>query len=629
MINQRPSCSPPGAGYNNEINNTAAVLTLMRTPWHKLTENLIPVFRRRLSGVDALPQLAVLGLLSGLITGGVILLFRLAIEWPLEYFLPGGDPESFEELDLITRGVLPFAGAVALGLLLYKLPLQDRKVGIVHVMERLNYHQGYISIRSALLQFVTGVATVVTGQSAGREGPAVHLGAAFSSLMGQWMRLPNNSIRTLVACGCAAAISASFNTPISGVIFAMEVVMMEYTIAGFTPIILASVTAAVVSQAAYGSEPAFSVPPLIMNSLLEIPWIIAIALIIGIAAAAFIQIVETFSKHNHRPILLRLFLAGLLMVPFAIVVPEVMGIGYDTVQLTIDHQLTFWLLLGAGIAKLLITSVTIGLGMPSGVIGPTLFMGATLGGAMGLIGAEILPDMASSIGFYAILGMGAMMGAVLQAPLAALMALMELTRNPNIILPGMLIITTASLVTSEAFGKKSLFLTMLKSQGLSYQNSPVIQALRRVSVGAIMDRNILRTERYLTEDEARKALKSEPKWLIIEGSNGPTALMPAVDLARYLEDRRKPTADAEKQTEGADSSPHDEPDTIDLINIPANRRDIGPVQYQATLEEALNVFDQTSVEALYVQRHVAPTIQRVYGVLLKSDIENYYQFQRS
>ncbi|HCW88494.1 MAG TPA: chloride channel protein, partial [Marinobacter sp.] len=176
--------------------------------------------------MDALPQLAVLGLLSGLVTGAVILLFRLAIEWPLEQFLPGRESEAFEQLDWITRGLLPLSGALALGLLLQRLALQDRKVGVVHVMERLNYHQGYLTVRSALVQFFSGVITVITGQSAGREGPAVHLGAAFSSLMGQWMRLPNNSIRTLVACGCAAAISASFNTPISGVIFAMEVVMM-------------------------------------------------------------------------------------------------------------------------------------------------------------------------------------------------------------------------------------------------------------------------------------------------------------------------------------------------------------------------------------------------------------------
>ncbi len=591
----------------------------MRSIRQQITENLIPVFRRKLSGVDALPQLAVLGLLSGIVTGGVILLFRLAIEWPLEHFLPGQGSESFEELDLLTRGLLPLAGALGLGLFLHKLALHDRKVGIVHIMERLNYHQGYISFRSAMVQFVSGVTTVITGQSAGREGPAVHLGAAFSSLLGQWMRLPNNSIRTLVACGCAAAISASFNTPISGVIFAMEVVMMEYTIAGFTPIILAAVSAAIVTQAVYGTEPAFSVPALTMNSLLEIPWILAIAVIIGIAAAGFIQLVDSMGRYHHRPVLLRIAVAGLLMVPFALVIPETMGIGYDTVSETIHGELGFWLLLGAGSAKLIITGLSIGLGMPSGVIGPTIFMGATLGGAMGLIGAQMFPDIASSVGFYAMLGMGAMMGAVLQAPLAALMALMELTRNPNIILPGMLMITTASLVTSEAFGKKSLFLTILKSQGLSYQNSPVIQALRRVSVGAIMERNILRTERALTLEEAKKALKSEPKWLLVEGSNGPTALLPAVDLARFLEDTEKQAAE-----EGTEL-----PESIDLMEIPANRRDVAPVQYQATLEEALQQFDSTQAEALYVQRHVAPMIQRVYGVVLQTDIESYYQYRRS
>jgi len=591
----------------------------MRNIRQTFTENLIPVFRRKLSGVDALPQLAILGLLSGLVTGAVILLFRFAIEWPLEYFLPDTNSENFEQLDMITRGLLPLAGAVALGLFLHRLAIHDRKVGVVHIMERLNYHQGYISFKSAMVQFIAGVTTVVTGQSAGREGPAVHLGAAFSSLLGQRMRLPNNSIRTLVACGCAAAISASFNTPISGVIFAMEVVMMEYTIAGFTPIILAAVSAAIVTQAVYGTEPAFSVPALTMNSLLEIPWILVIAIIIGIAAASFITLVDSMGRHNHRPVLLRISLAGLLMVPFALVVPETMGIGYDTVSDTIHGELGFWLLLGVGVAKLLITGLTIGLGMPSGVIGPTIFMGATIGGAMGLVGAQLFPDQASSVGFYAMLGMGAMMGAILQAPLAALMALMELTRNPNIILPGMLMITTANLVTSEAFGKKSLFLTILKNQGLSYQNSPVIQALRRVSVGAIMDRSILRIERELTTEEARKALKAEPKWLLVEGSNGPTALLPAVDLARYLED-----CEEETQEEGTESAK-----LVDLLAIPANRRDLAPVQYQATLEEALNEFYTSRAEALYVRRHVAPMIQRVYGVVLKSDIESYYQYRRS
>ncbi|MFW5824777.1 MAG: chloride channel protein [Marinobacter sp.] len=585
----------------------------------KLNDRLLPGFRRRLAGVDALPQLALLGLLAGVLTGVVILLFRFAIEFPLGYFLPDGNAENYEALGRVTRTLLPLAGAILLGLLLHRLASRDRKVGVAHVMERLNYHQGYITFRSALVQFIVGVGTVVTGQSAGREGPAVHLGAAVSSLMGQWMRLPNNSIRTLVACGCAAAISASFNTPISGVIFAMEVVMMEYTIAGFTPIILAAVSAAIVTQAVYGGEPAFSVPALTMNSLLEIPWIIAVAIVIAVAAASFIHLLSWTTRFSHHPVLARVIAAGILMMPFALLIPQVMGIGYDTVSQAIEGALPFWILLGAGVAKVVITALTVGLGMPSSIIGPTIFMGATLGAAMGVIGATAAPGLASSVGFYAMLGMGAMMGAVLQAPLAALMALLELTRNPNIILPGMLAITTATLVTSEVFGKRSIFLTMLQNQGLSYHYSPIIQALRRVSVGAIMDRNLTRTDRHISYEAARDLLRSEPRWLVVEGNSGPAALLPSVDLARFLEHLNNRQAEDDKPL----------PDEIDLMEMPANRRDIAPIQYQATLEEALEQFDATQAEALYVQRHVAPTIQRIYGVVLKSDIESYYQYRRS
>jgi CIC family chloride channel protein len=230
-----------------------------------------------------------------------------------------------------------------------------------------------------------------------------------------------------------------------------------------------------------------------------------------------------------------------------------------------------------------------------------------------------MPEYASSVGFYGMLGMAAMMGAILQTPLAALMTLLELTHNPNIILPGMLIVTLSTLTTSELFGKKSLFLTMLNSQGLSYQSSPVIQALRRVSVSSIMDKRVIRTERELTIEEAQRVLKAEPRWLIVEGNNGPTALFPAVDLVRYLEDMEEPIQEGHPEV----------PDTIDLMAIPASRRDLAPVQYQATLEEALNEFEATKAEALYVQRQVAPMIQRIYGVVLKSDIESYYQYRRS
>ena len=208
--------------------------------------------------VDALPQLVAIGALVGLLTGLVIIAFRLAIDLPLFAFLgtPGGD---FESLPTATRVMLVMGGALLLGFGMRKMTASERRLGVVHVMERLSLHQGNLPVKSAVAQFVGGALALVTGQSGGREGPAIHLGAATGSALGQAFKLPNNSMRALLACGSAAAIASSFNTPIAGVIFAMEVVMMEYSIASFLPVIVAAVTAPRFSRSSCSAtQPAFS-----------------------------------------------------------------------------------------------------------------------------------------------------------------------------------------------------------------------------------------------------------------------------------------------------------------------------------------------------------------------------------
>ncbi|MFT7373973.1 MAG: CIC family chloride channel protein [Oleiphilaceae bacterium] len=579
------------------------------------------LFRQKLSGVDALPQLAILGLIAGSFTAGVILLFRLIIEWPLAQYLPNGDPENFEGLSNLMRAVLPISGAVLIGTIWYRLQLSQRKVGVAFVMERLNYHQGYINFKSLVIQFVGGVLTILSGQSAGREGPAVHLGAASSSLIGQYLKLPNNSIRILISCGSAAAISASFNTPIAGVIFAMEVVMMEYTIAGFTPVILASVAAAIITQTVYGADPAFLVPQLYMNSLAEVPYIILCGIAIGVTSALFVNLIQRAMHFSSINIFFRILAAGAITAAIAVIFPQIMGIGYDTVNQTLLGKFGILMLCAIALAKILATSISVGLGMPNGLVGPTLFIGATVGGALGLVAEWFMPSIASSPGFYAMLGMGAMMGSVLQAPLAALLAILELTQNPNIILPSMLIIVVSSMVASEVFKQKSVFLTILKEQGLDYHSTPVTQALRRVSVGAIMTRKFCRSDKIIRFDEAKELLRQEPKWVLINGNEGkPVSLLPTIDLANYLEENESRFRDAEED-------PLKERLLVNLLEIPAQRKDLAPLYFQATLQEALDKFAGSKTEALYVERTSAPMISRVIGVVTRGDIENYYQYK--
>jgi len=198
---------------------------------------------RMSSSVEGLPLLAALGLVCGLLSGGLIILFRLVMEGAANEWLPNGSIERFEELSGLDRLALCTAGGLIVGLILHKLKPNNRGVGVVHVLERLDYHRGYLPMKNAIVQFVTATISLLSGQSVGREGPSVHLGAAAGSALGRSLHVPNNSIRILVGCGVAAAIAAAFNTPLAGVIFAMEVVIMDYTVVGFTPVILASISA--------------------------------------------------------------------------------------------------------------------------------------------------------------------------------------------------------------------------------------------------------------------------------------------------------------------------------------------------------------------------------------------------
>jgi chloride channel protein, CIC family len=572
-------------------------------------------FRHRLAQAEALPQLVILAVITGFLTGMVILLFRIAIEYILGHWMLPGDSESFELLSHLERLLLPLCGALVLGIGLSWLPDRSLRVGVFHVIERLSRHQGRLPSRNALVQFFGGIIALITGFSGGREGPAVHLGAASSSLLGQALELPNNSIRTLVACGSAAAIAGSFNTPLAGVIFAMEVVMMDYTIASFIPVIVSAVTATLLTRYFIGPDAAFLIAPIQMQSLLEIPYVIFAGLIIGCAAAAFISAVQIFARLAHWPFWLRALFAGAITGLAAITVPEIMGLGYDTVNGAMLGQIGLVTLLAIVVFKILASAAAVGLGIPVGIIGPTFVIGAALGGALGIIGEMLQPGEAAFIGLYVMLGMAAMMAAVLQAPLAALMAVLELTANPNLILPAMLIVVVATMVTSVVFKQKSVFLSTLNTLGLQYPPNPVTLHLQRAAVSAIMNRDVVRVPSRCAEEEAREALSSSPRWVAVEVAPGEIrSLLNAVDLKAFLDEREE--QHAAKKKDG-------KPEEIDLYGIPGLRMDTADIDYRATIYEAQEVLKNGNAEALCVRRASAPLIRRVLGVITQADIDNY------
>ncbi len=575
---------------------------------------IIEKFRDRLAEHEALPQMVVLGIVSGLAASLLIVAFRWLIETPLLLAF-GDNVDNFESLSPLMRFMLPFGGALLLGLVLTFVDRKHHSVSVGHVLDRLHNYQGKIPASNMVLQFFGGVVALVTGQSLGREGPSIHLGAGISSLLGQYFRLPNNSLRTLVACGSAAGIAASFNTPMAGVIFAMEVILMEYTIVGFIPVILASVLGAAISQLVFGGDYSFVVVQSQPNIVTELPYLVFSGLVFAVVAAAFIRLHLLCMAHQHRPTLLRYSIIGLLTGGVAVVLPEILGGGYDTLNLAMSERLDLQLLVWIVVAKLIVTAVATGLGMVGGLIGPTLMIGGCLGAILGLLGNS-LASGASDPGFYVSLGMVAMMGAVLNAPLAALVAILELSRSPEIIFPAMLLVVVACLGVQTVFSYRGIFVEQLRVKGHDLFAEPGKAFLRRVGVRSVMNRSLHVADAEVTVAAAENIVASGAIWLVIEDENA-YRLLATADLARNLEQ----LAREEQEQAGAESSAAEQ--SIDLLSMPAFHFDVALVDSLASLHEASEAIRSAGAEALLVIESVGYTESRPVGVLSRETLANY------
>lgn len=565
------------------------------------TLNLLEHLRLRLARGEALWLLALLGALSGLMAGLAIVVFRLLMAAALPMLLGADHPQQFEFLDPWLRFLLPTLGGLLVGLWLSWIAAADRELGVVHVLERLAYNEGQLPLKNAGVQFGAALLCILAGHSVGREGPSIHIGAAAGSVMGQRLHLPNNSIRVLVGCGGAGAIAAAFNTPLAGVIFAMEVVLVEYTLTGFIPIILAAVSATALSRAVFGDAPVFSVPgDLDLGALSDLPGIVLLGVILGGLAAGFTRLLLAVTRQAHRYRLwLRLLLAGVVTGLIGLVVPEALGIGYDTLNAALLEPLGWEWLLWVLVGKLAATVLGLGLGLPGGLIGPLLVIGALAGAALGYL----LPGTTTPA-FYAMLGMGALMGATLNAPLAALTALLELTANPHVILPGMLAIVAACMTAQQALHTPSVFVALMRARGLEYTVHPVSQFLRRLGVVHKLDRQVTEWPRQVVPERLARLPETPASWIVVRTDDGAAQVLMAVDLLACH--------DSAVTAEG----------TVDLLALPVRKLKALPLSSQATLWGALQRMDREGVDALYV---LSARRGHVLGVITREVIERSYR----
>ena len=417
-------------------------------------------------------RLSLLGLLSGISAGAVIILFRYIVEESQRYILPGNDPENYEALSNWAIFALPLLGGLILGIIFHYIPPDKRQVGVVHTLEFMKKHKSRLPLANTLSQFVGAAISIICGHSVGREGPSIHLGAGSSSLVASLFGTKESTRRVMIASGVAAAIAASFNTPIAGVIFALEIILLEYTVASMMPIILSASVATLMSHQIFGDEAALRAPEIVSFTGFDYFGVIVNGIFIGLVAVIFIRLLlKTTTISKEYPIFWRMTAAGGITGILALFAPEIMSLGYDTINMSFNDSLVLSALIIILIFKVVATAVGIGLGLPGGLIGPTLVIGAVGGAAFGIVFNELF-GTTTSPAIYAMIGMGAMMSATLQAPLAALMAIFELTNNPEIILPGLLAIAAASLTSSEILHQPSVFFALMQARETDQDITP-------------------------------------------------------------------------------------------------------------------------------------------------------------
>lgn len=442
--------------------------------------------RWRLSGNTLLGVLAVM---VGIVSGLFAVLFRWVIE-QVSRFGFGMVPEG------LTRWVgfplVPVAGGLVVGLLTYYFAREAKGHGVPEVMYAVAAEGGVIRPRVPFVKMLASAFTIGTGGSAGREGPIVQIGAGLGSTAGQVFKMSEDRIKMLVGCGVAAGISATFNAPVAGVIFALEVILGDFVASTFSFLVLSSVAAAATSYVFWGDIPAFRVPEYQMAHPVELGLYAALGVVA--AAVAFLYVRTLYATEDlfdriRIPEPLKPALGGLLFGLLAVILPESRGTGYEFMDQALLGQMPLYLMALLVLAKIVSTSLTLGSGGSGGVFAPGLFIGVMTGGAFGAVVHGLWPGMTAETGAYALVGMGAVFAGMTQAPITAILMLFEMTRDYRIILPMMVAVVISCMMTAW-WSKETIYTLKLVRRGVNWRSGRNADVLRQLRVADAMTTNI-------------------------------------------------------------------------------------------------------------------------------------------
>lgn len=457
--------------------------------------------------------LLITAILIGLVTGLAAVLFIKLIGW-ITTFSFDTAPNIAPALGRWWLLLIPIIGSLISGPIIAYFAHEAKGHGVPEVMQALVLRGGRIRPRVAVAKVVASSICIGTGGSAGREGPIVQVGSTFGSVMGQLLRLSDERISNLVACGAAAGIAATFNAPIAGVAFAIEVLSGDLGISLLSNVVISAVVASVMSRMFLGEEAAFSVPGYALNDPRELLLYAILGLLTAYVGIAFIRVLyaaeDLFDGWKQAPMWAKpaigaamLGLLGLVYPPLfrlagmdsdlAAVgwpllnhLPHVFGAGFSTIEQALHGPLPWVLLASLIILKMLATAFTLGSGNSGGVFAPSLFMGAMLGGLFGVAANHFFPSIAVHPGAYALAGMAGVFVGAARAPLTAILIAFEMSNDYKVILP-LMVVTIISVVVAHRRFPESIYTLKLARRGLRLRWGRDVDVLDRVLVDEIMD----------------------------------------------------------------------------------------------------------------------------------------------
>jgi CIC family chloride channel protein len=571
----------------------------MRRIWDKRQSIL-----RRLKLTPA-TEMLILAVVVGLLGGFGALLFKRLIFSLQALFWATRDmaPDSLLSVAWYRRLVMPAVGGAIVGPLIYFFAREARGHGVPEVMIAVITRNSVIRPIGVVVKSLASAISIASGGSVGREGPIVQIGAAIASTTGQLLRLHPVRLKTLVGCGVSAGIAATFNAPMAGTLFALELIVADFGLSAFTPILVSAVAATAVTRHFHGNITEFTLPLFVMVSHWEFALYLVLGLVAGLVGFVFsrsIYIADDLFGRTKIPQWIRPASGGLIVGVVAIVYPHIMGVGYDTIRVLFDGQLALRVMLLLVALKIAGTAITIGSGGSGGVFAPSLFIGAMLGGAFGTIANHFFPDMTASTGAYALVGMAAVNAASTLAPLSAIIILIELTNEYAILMPLMFTVVMATFV-SRKFGRESIYTEKLRRRGIQAHHGEDLNILRAIAV-----KDVLRHDEASISETApfdalvRLALKTARNVIFtLDAQSRLTGVISLQDLKHVL------------------SNPDELKHAYHIVDF---RAAVTPVLVTQSLDAVVGRFAETALDRL----PVADGEGRLVGSVIMSDIMRQY-----